>query len=184
MYSINTTWTYTLVTTTTVSAIGLVYTLYRTRKARKIVLLQRAEDELHPLLADHTNFRTYTTSQARYPRIRTFYHPHSHADKHESLQDLPLLVFVHGLGGVLPQFAPVLGSLNNIAPCFGLELPGNGRSSFEPKNFEAYTIEALTELWKIAIEDICAKHGHKQVVLIGERGFSLHRYIYLTCSRS
>lgn len=144
------------------------YIVYRRRRATNIVLLQRAEDELHPLLADYTKYQSYTTWYAQYPKIRTFYHPHSHAEKHESIKNLPLLVFIHGIGGVLPQFAPILGSLNNIAPCFGIELPGFGRSAPRPTDYSAYTIEALACLWKTAIEDVCAKHGHRQVVLIGE----------------
>jgi len=92
-----------------------------------------------------------------------------HNDKHTDISSLPLLVMIHGLGGVLPQFAPVLGSLTNLAACFGLELPGHGRSSFEPKDYEAYTFDAFVALWKTAIEDVCSKHGHNQVVLIGKQ---------------
>lgn len=150
--------------------IGLSTAFYFVRKWRRAVRtakLVRAEDELHPLLKDHTNFRSYTTAYATYPSIRTFYRPHSYGQKQAELSNLPLLVFIHGLGGVLPQFAPVLGSLTNIAPCFGLELPGHGRSAFEPKDFKAYTTEAFVALWKTAIEETCVANGHKQAVLIG-----------------
>ncbi|KAK5075109.1 hypothetical protein LTR64_001314 [Lithohypha guttulata] len=58
-------------------------------------------------------------------------------------------------------------SLTNIAPCFGIELPGHGRSTFAPKDYQAYTIEANAALWKAAIEEICRLKGHKSVVLIG-----------------
>lgn len=164
----HTAWIRSAVTVLGLLLASLAYTVYHRRKATNIVLLQRAEDELHPLLADYTDYQSYTTKHALYPRIRTFYHPHSHAEKHDSIKSLPLLVFIHGIGGVLPQFAPILGSLNNIAPCFGIELPGFGRSALQPTDYEAYTIEALTALWKTAIEDVCAKHGHNQVVLIGK----------------
>lgn len=145
-----------------------ILAFYRLRRAKQEIQLQRAEDELHPLLKDYTIFRSYKTKYATYPRIRTFYRPHSHFDKHSDITELPLLVFIHGLGGVLPQFAPLMHSLINIAPCFGLELAGHGRSSFAPKDYTAYTIEANVALWKAAIEQICDEHGHRSVVLIGK----------------
>lgn len=145
-----------------------VYFTYQQRKAQQTKQLQRAEDELHPQLKKHTSFRSYTTSHAFYPRVRTFYRPHEHREKHRDIEDLPLLVFIHGIGGVLPQFAPLLQSFTNIGPCFGLELPGHGRSAFAPREYEAYTIEANATLWKTAIQETCEAQGHKAVVLIGE----------------
>ena len=101
--------------------------LRRERRRKRSERLRRAEDELHPLLKDHTTFQTYTTRYATYPSIRTFYRPHEHVNKHDDLKGLPLLVFIHGIGGVLPQFAPTIGSLSNIAACFAIELAGHGR---------------------------------------------------------
>lgn len=147
---------------------SILYYIQRWRRAIRTEKLHRAEDELHPLLKDHTSFRSYTTSFATYPNIRTFYRPHAHVQKQAELSELPLLVFLHGLGGVLPQFAPVLSSLTNIAPCFGLELPGHGRSTFEPRAYGAYTTDAFVALWKEAIEQACQQNGHTSVVLIGE----------------
>ena len=125
------------------------------------------EDQFHPLLKANSSIRSYTTSSAVYPSIRTFYRPHAHKEKLQAIADLPLLVFIHGLGGTLPQFCPLLGSLINVAPCFGLELPGHGHSAFEPTDYSAYTIEAFAAVWKVAIEEICSSHGHDKVVLIG-----------------
>lgn len=156
---------------TTLTIVVGVYTLLlivNRSKQRQKQLFQRTQDELHPLLKDNTVYRSYKTQYAEYPKIRTFYHPHTHKKKHPDIAGLPLLVVIHGLGGVLPQFAPLLGSLKNIAPCFGLELPGHGQSSFMPTGYHAYTIEAFTALWKVAIEDICNQHGHQNVILIGE----------------
>ncbi|KAG9790867.1 hypothetical protein KCU88_g1228, partial [Aureobasidium melanogenum] len=99
--------------------------------------------------------QSYRTEYSEYPAIRTFYHPHAHAQKLQAIADLPLLVFIHGLGGSLPQFAPILNSLVNVAPCFGIELPGHGVSEFAPKDFEAYIFDAFTALWRTAIE----QHG-------------------------
>ena len=126
-----------------------------------------SEDQYHPLLKEHSSIRSYKTPFGTYPSIRTFYRPHAHAPKLQAIADLPLLVFIHGLGGTLPQFAPLLGSLVNVAPCFGLELPGHGKSGFEPTDYSVYTIEAFAALWKTAVEQACKQHGHNKVVLIG-----------------
>ena len=156
------------VTTTSLFVLGpVIYFFYQWRRANQSKQLQRAEDELHPLLKDHTTFRSYTTKH-HYPLIRTFYRPHPRRDKHEDIAQLPLIVFIHGLGGVLPQFAPLLQSLTNIAPCFGLELPGHGRSTFAPSDYDAYTIESNVALWKVAIEEVCEDYGHSSVVIIGQ----------------
>lgn len=124
------------------------------------------DDNDHPLLKDHSENRSYETGYARYPSIRIFYHPHAHAEKLQAIADLPLLVFIHGLGGSLPQFAPLLGSLVNVGPCFGIELPGHGLSAFSPKDYNAYTFQAFVTLWRKAIEDICREKGHKKVVFV------------------
>ena len=100
-----------------------------------------------PVIKKHSTFQSFTTPYATYPSIRTFYHPHPQEKKlPDDARPLPLLVFVHGLGGSLAQFAPVLGSLVNVAPCLGIDFPGCGLSSFAPRKWEAYSIEAITAL--------------------------------------
>lgn len=126
-----------------------------------------AADIDHMLVKKNSTTREFTTKTAKYPEIRTFYHSHAHAEKLQAIADLPLLVFIHGLGGSLSQFAPLLGSLVNIAPCFGIDLPGHGMSAFSPKSYDAYTTAAFCDLWQTALEEICRTQGHKKVVLIG-----------------
>ena len=121
-----------------------------------------------PILRKNSRIESYTTSTAIYPAIRTFYHAHPQAHRlPEKGRELPLLVFIHGLGGSLAQFGPLLNSLVNIAPCFGIDMPGCGLSTFEPKSYEAYTTKALVALHKAAIEDCCRTHNHEKIVLIG-----------------
>lgn len=79
---------------------------------------------------------------------------------------IPMLVFIHGLGGSLAQFHPLLTSLSNVGPCFGIDLPGCGLSTFAPKSWEAYTIEALAELIAVAIDEHRDKAANQGVVLI------------------
>ncbi|KAL6245911.1 hypothetical protein RBB50_007064 [Rhinocladiella similis] len=125
-----------------------------------------SDEDDHSLLKNHASSRPYETEHATYPSIRTFYHPHAHAEKLQAIADLPLLVFLHGLGGSLPQFTHLLGSLVNVGPCFGIELPGHGMSSFAPKDYNAYSFDAFVALWREAITEICQEKGHKKVVLV------------------
>lgn len=119
------------------------------------------------LLKKYTTFKSYTTSLGTYPSIRTFYRPHAQADKLPSEPNpIPLLVFVHGLGGSLAQFNPLLTSLVNIAPCLGIDLPGCGLSEFSPTAWESYTPLALAELIGKAIEEHCSGNQKPGVVLI------------------
>lgn len=121
-----------------------------------------------PVLRTNSTTESYTTPVAKYPGIRTFYHSHPQAERlPDKGRELPLLVFIHGLGGSLAQFGPLLNSLVNIAPCFGIDMPGCGLSTFEPKFYQAYTTEALAALHKVAIEQCCQSYGHGDVVLIG-----------------
>ena len=120
------------------------------------------------LLQRFSTFKSYKTSKATYPSIRTFYRPHSQADKLPNKPTpLPLLVFVHGLGGCLASFNPLLTSLINIAPCLGIDFPGCGRSAFSPTSWDAYTPNALAELLQVVIKQHCSTEDIQGVVLIG-----------------
>lgn len=119
------------------------------------------------LLKKHSTYRSYTTSVATYPSIRTFFSPHPHMSKLPSKPaPVPMLVFVHGLGGSLAQFHHILTSLSNIGPCFGIDLPGCGLSKFSPTSWNAYSIEALVELLAVAIEEQRDKAAGQGVILI------------------
>ena len=127
-----------------------------------------AESSDPGLLRKFSSFKSYQTSKATYRSIRTFYRPHSQADKLPNKPTpLPLLVFVHGLGGCLASFSPILTSLINIAPCLGIDLPGCGRSAFSPTAWDAYTPEALAELLGVVIAEHCSAEEGQGVVLIG-----------------
>ncbi|KAE8383666.1 hypothetical protein BDV26DRAFT_251416 [Aspergillus bertholletiae] len=119
------------------------------------------------LLKKHSTYISYTTSIATYPSIRTFYKPHPQKDKLPTKPSpIPLLVFVHGLGGSLAQFNHLLMSLSNVGSCFGIDLPGCGLSKFEPASWDAYKVEALAELLATAIEEHRDKDAGQGVVLI------------------
>ncbi|KAJ5654402.1 hypothetical protein N7490_001405 [Penicillium lividum] len=118
------------------------------------------------ILKKFTSYQKYTTSVATYPEIRTFFCRHPHLDRLPSKPSpIPLLVFVHGLGGSLAQFHHLLTSLSNVGSCFGIDLPGCGLSKFEPSNWDAYTVEALAELLAVAIEQ--QRDPDQDVILVG-----------------
>lgn len=108
------------------------------------------------------------SSNRVYPGIRTFYKPHAQEGKLPTdPRPVPLLVFVHGLGGSIAQFSSILLSLSNLAPCLAIDLPGCGLSTFEPRDWDAYTTEALVQLLAVAIEAHRAADEDQSIVLIG-----------------
>lgn len=136
--------------------------------------LQQATDSTDPhltdpsLLKDHSDFKSYKTSRFEYSGIRVFYRQHAKAEQlPKNPAPLPLLVFLHGLGGSVAQFHPLLKSLVDLAPCLAFDYPGCGRSDFSVTSWEAYTTEALVELLEIIIEDYRDKDAGQRVVLIG-----------------
>lgn len=120
------------------------------------------------LLKKHSQFKSYTTSRFTYSSLRIFYRKHPQADKLPTTPaPLPLLVFIHGLGGSVAQFHPLLTSLVNLSSCLAIDLPGCGLSSFEPSSWDAYKTEALAELLAEVIEDYRERDAGQNVVLIG-----------------
>ncbi|KAI1375855.1 hypothetical protein F4677DRAFT_454746 [Hypoxylon crocopeplum] len=108
-----------------------------------------------PLLRKHSEIRPITASRTNieYPGIRVFYRRHPKADElPRDPAPLPLLVFIHGLGGSIAQFHPLLTSLVNSASCLAVDFPGCGLSQFAPTSWEAYTSDALTDLLETIIE--------------------------------
>ena len=126
------------------------------------------QDTDPPLLQKHSEIKSYRTSRFAYPGIRVFYRPHPQADQlPTSPAPLPLLVFIHGLGGSVAQFHPLLTSLTNVASCLAVDLPGCGASQFAPASWDAYTTDALVELLETVIDDYRLKDSRQGVVLIG-----------------
>jgi pimeloyl-ACP methyl ester carboxylesterase len=118
------------------------------------------------LLKKHSTFRSYKTSRFAYPSLRIFFREHPQFEKLPTEPaPLPLLVFIHGLGGSIAQFNPLLTSLVNLSSCLAIDLPGCGVSKFEPKNWDAYTMGNLVELLGLIIED--HRREDQGAVLVG-----------------
>ncbi|KAI9698270.1 MAG: hypothetical protein M1820_007540 [Bogoriella megaspora] len=124
-----------------------------------------------PLLKEYSTCRSFTIGGPKpitYSSVRTFYRPHPQADKLPSEPTaLPLLVFIHGLGGSLSQFATLMTSLTKVAPCLGIDLPGCGLSKFAPRAWEAYTTEALVRLVATVIQEHREASKKQGIVLLG-----------------
>ncbi|KAI1855062.1 hypothetical protein JX265_012250 [Neoarthrinium moseri] len=119
------------------------------------------------LLKDNSEVKSYTTKRFTYPGVRVFFR--ARAKINELPRDpapLPLLVFVHGLGGSVAQFHPLLTSLSNHASCLAVDLPGCGRSAFAPEDWEAYSTDALTDLLEVVIDDYRDKDHDQGIILI------------------
>ncbi|KAI0911455.1 hypothetical protein F4823DRAFT_585835 [Ustulina deusta] len=108
------------------------------------------------LLQTHSEIKSYKTTRSgiTFPGVRIFYRRHPKADElPKDPAPLPLLVFIHGLGGSVAQFHPLLTSLSNSASCLAIDLPGCGRSQFAQTSWDAYTTENLINLTETIIHD-------------------------------
>lgn len=120
------------------------------------------------LLRDNSEIKSFTTSRFTYSGVRVFFKPHTRLDELPSEPaPLPLLVFVHGLGGSVAQFHPLLTSFTHNSSCLAVDLPGCGVSELSPTSWDAYTQEALVELLETIISGYRDKKTGQGVILIG-----------------
>ncbi|VUC35546.1 unnamed protein product [Clonostachys rosea] len=96
----------------------------------------------YKLLRENSVIKSYTTSQFTYSSIRVVYRRHPEADQ----RSLPLLVLVHGLGGSAAQIHSLLTRLKDTTSFLAIDLPGCGRSKFDPEAWGAYSFESLVEI--------------------------------------
>lgn len=142
-----------------VSAVGGAWCLHRMARPRITLngtVSKDAKSTDPELLRENSTVKSYTAGRSgiTYPGIRVFYRPHPKAaELPKDPAPLPLLVFVHGLGGSVAQFHPILSSLVNSASCLAVDLPGCGLSEFAPKTWDAYTTDALLDLLETVIND-------------------------------
>ena len=94
--------------------------------------------------------------------LRVFFSPHALASKLP--RQTPLIVFIHGLGGQINQFAPLLQYFGQVADVLSLDLPGCGKSPFVDKSWESYTTDALADLVVKVVEE---RRTGRKVVLVG-----------------
>ncbi|KAI0165914.1 hypothetical protein GGR57DRAFT_449314 [Xylariaceae sp. FL1272] len=115
---------------------------------------------------NHSCIKSYTGIRSRitYSGVRVFYRRHPQANQlPDDPAPLPLLVFVHGLGGSAAQFTALLTSLSSCASCLAIDLPGCGQSKFA-RSRDAYTAENLADLLETIIWD--HREDNQGVVLV------------------
>ncbi|KAK6338760.1 hypothetical protein TWF696_009570 [Orbilia brochopaga] len=103
-----------------------------------------------PHIIENTHMESFTTTKYTYPAIRIYHHLHRKAAKLPP--DLPLIVFVHGLGGQIGQFQYLLEYFINCSHVLSIDLPGCGGSEMLPKSWDAYSTASFAELVGVIIE--------------------------------
>ena len=94
--------------------------------------------------------------------VRVFYAPHSLVSILP--KPIPLIVFVHGLGGQINQFEPLLKYFDQIADVMAIDLPGCGQSPLIDRRWELYTTDALAKLVLRIIDEKCP---NRKAILVG-----------------
>lgn len=64
----------------------------------------------------------------------------------DELKESPILVFIHGLGGQMSQFEPLMGLLSQCAEIVSLDLPGFGNSKAVDSHRKSISTMSETEL--------------------------------------
>lgn len=86
--------------------------------------------------------------------------------KSSKLPKLPTVVFVHGLGGQLNQFEPLIDYFTHFASVIAVDLPGHGQSEPAPK-WEAYSPQVLVDLLEEIVVSELPDNCSGEVVLVG-----------------
>lgn len=95
-------------------------------------------------------------------RLRVLHAPHLLVTKLP--KPTPLIVFIHGLGGQINQFEPLLQYFGLVADVVAVDLPGCGQSPLTDRRWDLYTTASLASLVYRVIE---GKMAGRKVVLIG-----------------
>ncbi|KAI5844888.1 Alpha/Beta hydrolase protein [Tricharina praecox] len=115
------------------------------------------------LLKKHSRIVSVVTERYSYPGVRVFYRAHPKA---ASLPpQLPLVVFIHGLGGQIQQFRHLIEYLVHFSHVLAIDLPGCGASDFDPKDWDAYSTDALCALVAKVVGQY--RGDNQKVVVIG-----------------
>ncbi|OWB60648.1 hydrolase activity protein [[Candida] boidinii] len=73
----------------------------------------------------------------------------------DKLDSLPVVIFIHGLGGQISQFEPIIALLSQCSDIFGFELPGCGNSKPINKSINFYRLSKIeNEKYKEMIDII------------------------------
>lgn len=79
------------------------------------------------------------------------------------INETPVIVFIHGLGGNLQQYDEILKDFAGITDLFAVDLPGSGKSKANPKL--KLTLENFTNL----VQEALVRNGYtnRELILVG-----------------
>lgn len=89
---------------------------------------------------------TLHTLHAAHPLINFAKEEPLPEDVFNEVQESPALMFIHGLGGQMSQFEPLMGLLLQCLELYALDLPGFGDSRFEFTGTSRFTPEEQTQI--------------------------------------
>ncbi|KAI7827935.1 Alpha/Beta hydrolase protein, partial [Gamsiella multidivaricata] len=140
--------------------LSTILALYLGYKAFRLIEARQRENAIQPsptspVLVNHFQFVTVNGK-----RLRIVHIPHELGSK------VPLLVFIHGVGGQLEQFEKQIEYFSHSTHILAIDMCGYGASDV-PDSFEHYTTDAFTEdivvlLQRYKSEDtvlICHSYG-------------------------
>lgn len=82
--------------------------------------------------ADNLSIPNITLNSVHIPHPLDTYLLKNHSDKDDevrkNLEDIPIVLFIHGLGGQVSQFEPLMSLFSQCLEVWGIDLPGFGNS--------------------------------------------------------
>lgn len=94
--------------------------------------------------------------------LRVFNLPHYRENKFPAL---PIVLFIHGMGGSLSQFYHLMDHMSHYAELVAVDLPGHGKSEFQPSDWASYKTERLLDVLETVLSSTCSED--REVVIIG-----------------
>lgn len=114
-----------------------------------------------PLITKHCAIKSYSVAGKKL-NLRVFNLPHYRENKFPAL---PIVLFIHGMGGSLSQFYHLMDHMSHYAELVAVDLPGHGKSEFQPTDWASYTTERLLDVLETVLSSTCSED--REVVIIG-----------------
>lgn len=132
-------------------------------------LLQTEDDS--ELIKQHSKFQYFNVNGVSM-KLNVFNSPHPKIEKFNGTVELPVLVFIHGLGGQLSQFDSLMNRVSNFSELLAVDLPGCGKSEYI-NDWKIYEMDFLVDIiYKVIRTTLkptvpSSETGERKVVLIG-----------------
>lgn len=137
---------------------GLLKSLFVWDELETKVLAREGDS---PLVRKHSSFRTISLPSGQSINLRILKVPHYKGHK---LPDLPVVLFIHGLGGQLNQFEFLFDYFSHFATSVSVDLPGHGKSEYKC-DWNMYSQDTLVAILESVLKSVASEF--KEVVLVG-----------------